>query len=145
MPNSNHSLFDLVQADPRYPIDAYVFVHEALNFASESLELGSVAESDEAQRPESMPVKKHLTGQELCEAIRMYALNQFGYMAKIVLKSWGVTTTSCFGDIVYNLISIGRMEKSRNDKRDHFDDVYDFNEVFENDFRISNHSFAGRS
>ena len=145
MTNSNHSLYDLVQSDTRYPIDAYVFVHEALNFASESLELGSVDESAEIVQASAIPVKRHLTGQELCEAIRRYALNQFGYMSKVVLQSWGITSTSCFGDIVYNLIRIGRMEKSRDDKRDHFNNVYDFNDVFENDFRISSKSFAGRS
>ena len=35
-----------------------------------------------------IPRERHLTGQQLCEAIRLFALNQFGYMAKVVLNNW---------------------------------------------------------
>ena len=34
--------------------------------------------------------QKHVSGQELCEAIREYALLQYGYLAKTVLNSWGI-------------------------------------------------------
>jgi uncharacterized repeat protein (TIGR04138 family) len=80
--------------------------------------------------------ERHLTGQQLCEAIRRYSLNQYGYMSKVVLKNWNIDQTGCFGDIVYNMISVGIMKKSSRDKRAHFDDVYDFDEVFEADFQI---------
>ena len=130
----------LVQQDPRYPLDAYVFVREALTYASDSLELGAQADECESLPHESASYQacreRHLTGQQLCEAIRHYALNQFGYMAKIVLKNWGITRTQCFGDIVYNMIGAGIMKKSSYDKRSHFDDVYDFNEVFETSYEI---------
>ena len=82
------------------------------------------------------PSVRHLTGQELCEAIRLHAIGQFGYMAKLVLNNWGIQGTSDFGNIVYNMIHIGLMKKSKNDRRDHFDDVYDFGEVFEQRFEM---------
>ena len=82
--------------------------------------------------------ERHLTGQQLCEAIRLYALNQFGYMAQVVLGSWGVRTTSAFGDIVYNMIDAGLMKKSPQDRRSHFDQVFEFKEVFESKFEICN-------
>ena len=91
-----------------------------------------LSESEEEEGEE----EKHLTGQQLCEAIRRYAQEQFGYMAVVVLKSWGITTTSDFGEIVYNMISIGQMRKSPNDRREHFDDVYDFGEAFQKNFKI---------
>ena len=42
-----------------------------------------------------------MTGQQLCEAIRQYALEQYGLMAQCVLNSCGVYTTGDFGEIVY--------------------------------------------
>ena len=68
--------------------------------------------------------------------LRRYALDQFGYMAAIVLKNWGITTTGDFGEIVYNMIRVEQMRKSPNDRREHFDDVYDFDQVFNKGFRI---------
>lgn len=79
---------------------------------------------------------RHLTGQELCEALRQYALQQYGYMAKSVLEQWGITQTNDFGSIVYNMIDIGLMRKSPEDRREHFDDVYDFQEVFVEQFQF---------
>ena len=58
-------------------------------------------------------------------------------MAQVVLKNWGITRTGDFGEIVYNLINIRMMKKSPADRREDFDDVYDFNQAFREDFRIS--------
>jgi uncharacterized repeat protein (TIGR04138 family) len=79
---------------------------------------------------------RHLTGQELCEALRLYALQQFGFMAISVLAQWGITKTNDFGSIVYNLIDIGLMRKSADDRQDHFNDVYDFQTAFVENFQI---------
>jgi uncharacterized repeat protein (TIGR04138 family) len=80
--------------------------------------------------------ERHLTGQELCDAMRLYALDQFGYMAKCVLNQWGVKSTNDFGEIVYNLIGIGQMRKTHNDRREHFDNVFDFEEALHKGFRF---------
>ena len=58
-------------------------------------------------------------------------------MAKTVLNSWGVRSTGDFGEIVFNLIRIGHMRKTPQDRREDFDDVYDFDTAFEEEFRIS--------
>jgi hypothetical protein len=55
-----------------------------------------------------------------------YALEQYGFMAKCVLNSWGVHRTSDFGNIVFNLIDIKQMKKTKHDRREDFDDVFDF-------------------
>jgi uncharacterized repeat protein (TIGR04138 family) len=57
-------------------------------------------------------------------------------MAKTVLNSWGVNSTGDFGEIVYNLIAIKEMRKSEADRREDFDDVYDFEEAFVRQFEI---------
>lgn len=140
MSKSQHPIFDLLEQDPRFKLEAYQFVRDALSYAQEVLEMGgsgaeAAGEAEESScsaRPEN-----HLTGQQLCEAIRQYAIDQFGYMAKAVLNSWGVRKTSDFGDIVYNLIDIGYMKKSKTDRREDFDNVYDFDEAFLAQFRIT--------
>ena len=122
----------LVREDPRYRAEAYYFVFESLGYAQRVLGMGTGKRSrsrDEADR--------HLTGQQLCEAIRQYALDQFGYMAKCVLNSWGVRTTGDFGEIVFNLIRVEQMRKTPQDKREDFDDNFDFDEAFQAGYRIS--------
>ncbi len=58
-------------------------------------------------------------------------------MAKDVLNNWGVYSTSDFGEIVYNLIRIRQMKKSDNDRREDFDDCYDFDSAFDPVFELS--------
>lgn len=113
--------------DPRYKPEAYQMVREALGYAQTVLGLGKKKKGKES----------HLTGQQLCEAIRAYAIEQYGMMAKLVLNSWGVRSTSDFGEIVYNLIRIEDMKKSPTDRREDFDEVYDFEQAFQHDFRIT--------
>ncbi len=128
-----HPLVELLNRDTRYRLEAYQFVRESLDYAQNELGLGRASQSSS---DEESPQEAHLTGQQLCQAIRQYALEQYGYMAKWVLGTWGIHSTSDFGDIVYNLISISLMKKSPSDRREDFDDVYDFEEAFVRDFRI---------
>jgi uncharacterized repeat protein (TIGR04138 family) len=122
----------LLERDPRYTLQAYEFVQDALNYAHEVMGMGQLPDEndpDEADEPE-----RHLTGQELCEASRRYALERYGLMAKVVLKTWGITSTSDIGEIVYNMIHVDLMRKSASDRREDFDDVYDFQKAFRDDF-----------
>ena len=128
-----HPISDLLRRDQRYRFEAYVFVWEALRYAQEKLGMGSpFPPEDEEDEPE-----RHVTGPELCEAMRQYAHEQYGYLAKEVLNHWGVHSTSDFGEIVFNLIEIGKMRKSPHDQREDFDGVFDFDEGFRQRFRIS--------
>jgi uncharacterized repeat protein (TIGR04138 family) len=154
MLDPSHPIAKLLKDDRRYKIDAYVFVFDALNYAHSHLGMGS-ARSSEAEEPEieaevsseesseesaeggSKEAERHLTGQQLCEAIRQYALEQYGYMAQCVLNSWGVKSTSDFGEIVFNLISIGQMRKTSEDQREDFDDVFDFETGLRQSFKIT--------
>lgn len=138
MSSEPYSLQQLIGKDPRYPVDAYLFIREALAFAADTAELVATdADCDLSEEDmEKSRRERHLSGQELCEAIRQYALKQYGFMAKLVLNRWGVHQTSDFGEIVYNMIDVGIMKKSSRDQRSHFDDVYEFGKAFENEFKI---------
>jgi uncharacterized repeat protein (TIGR04138 family) len=130
-----HPIAELLRHDRRYHFDAYVFVFEALTYAQKKMGLGAavdVDEDDAYDQPE-----RHVTGQQLCESMRRYAHQQYGYLAKQVLNHWGVTSTSDFGEIVFNLIEIGQMRKTPEDRREDFDDVFDFDEAFQHSFQIS--------
>ena len=145
MLDPSHPLAKLLKKDRRYKLDAYAFVEEALSYAHDALGMGIEHPAEEheprgrghaAGRAAEQQPERHLTGQELCEAIRQYALEEYGLMAKSVLNSWGVRTTGDFGNIVFNLIEIGRMKKTKHDRREDFDDVFDFEATFREKFRI---------
>ena len=80
------SIHKLLQADPRYKLDAYQFVRDSLAFAHDVMQMDSGATSPHDDQSE----ERHLTGQQLCHAIRELAVEQFGYMAKPVLNNWGI-------------------------------------------------------
>ena len=54
----------------------------------------------------------HVNARELCEAVRKLGLRQYGLLAGTVLAHWRVRSTSDIGDIVYNLIAAGDLEKT---------------------------------
>jgi uncharacterized repeat protein (TIGR04138 family) len=138
MPDARHSVHQLLKKDRRYPLEAYQFVREALSYAQEliAVDRGPGISSPPPRVAQQSEPERHLTGQQLCQAIRLYALDEFGYMAKTVLKSWGVKSTGDFGEIVYNLIKVGVMKKSETDRREDFDNVYEFDEAFCKGFQI---------
>lgn len=139
MADPAQELSDLLRQDRRYKIEAYAFVFDALGYAHKVLGMGAVRSSEEGEGEggeEGSASERHLTGQQLCEAIRQYALEQYGYMAKCVLNSWGVYKTGDFGEIVFNLIRIGQMRKTKEDRREDFDDVFDFDTGLTQSFQI---------
>ncbi len=103
--------------DSRYAPDAYEFLLEALASAMEEI-------------VEETGFPRHLSGKELAEAIRDYAKYTYGPMTLTMLHEWGVTKTADFGDIVYNLIDAKHLSKEPTDTKADFENVYDFEEVF---------------
>lgn len=84
------------------------------------------------RRPRRQP-ERHVSGQELCEAARRYGLQQYGFLAPTVLATWGIRRTEDFGEIVFNMIEIGQMRKTKADKREDFHGVYEFDDAFARD------------
>jgi uncharacterized repeat protein (TIGR04138 family) len=139
-------LAKIIAGDPRYTIEAYVFTLEALNNArrkklkGKERDQGAGRTSASAKGSRSLPsqskktrVSGHVTGRELCEAVRTLALHQFGFLAVTVLCHWGVRSTSDIGEIIYNLIAAGDLEKTPSDSRSDFDNVFDFDTALKPD------------
>jgi uncharacterized repeat protein (TIGR04138 family) len=132
--SQTHPFQRVLQQDQRYSLEAYEFVCDALTYAREVLGYGAFEPVEGEEKPRK---ERHLTGQQLCEAGRRMALERYGMMAKAVLNSWGVHTTGDLGEIVYNLISAEQMSKSARDRREDFDNVFDFQKAFLDEFDFS--------
>ncbi len=105
--------------NPRFERGAYYFVLAALQFTQQKI-MGE----------EKLKTLRHVSGQELARGMRDYALREYGPSAMMVFDCWGVRSTFNFGQIVYELISVGLVGKTENDRLEDFKDVYDFKEEF---------------
>ncbi|MCC5022672.1 MAG: hypothetical protein J6386_07685 [Candidatus Synoicihabitans palmerolidicus] len=115
----------ICKEDNRFHRDAYAFVRQGLDFTVKELK-----KSDTRRAGKSL----HVTGVELLMGMRAFALDQFGLMARTVLKAWGVTRCSHFGDLVFNLIEYNVFSKTENERREDFSEVYTFTEAFDAPF-----------
>lgn len=116
------ALAHILIENPRYPSDAYVFVREVLEFTARSL-----------KKPARGPAR-HITGAELSDGMRRYALQEFGPIARTVLASMGITRTEDLGELVYNLVNYGFLGKTDEDRKSDFANNYDFSEAFDAPF-----------
>lgn len=125
-------LAGILARDARYSVHAYAFVFEALEHtkARKKQARGRTRRG----KGRSADPSQHVTGQELCQGARELALRLYGLMALTVLARWGITSTSDLGNIVYNLIEAGDMERSAHDSRADFDHVYDFETAFKREY-----------
>ena len=121
-PSIEDAISLIVQNDPRYDGDAYIFVKDALDYTVKSL-----------RKPSEGP-GRHVSGTELLGGIRDYALQQFGPVTFRVLTSWGVRQTSDFGEIVFNMVEHGILGKTDEDTREDFSKGYDFEAAFKTPF-----------
>lgn len=115
----SEALDKVVALDPRYDREAYLFLQDALDFTMKS------------RKKRKSELSRHVTGQELLEGIRVYALREYGPMTCTVFETWGVGKCEDFGEMVYNLIRAGIFGKTDTDSIDDFRGGYDFLEVFE--------------
>lgn len=74
--------------------------------------------------------RRHISGQELCSAVRDLAAREYGLMAKEVLNAWGIDSTDIIGRIVFALVESKKMTKTDEDTLTDFEKVFDFEEAF---------------
>ena len=120
----NEVLETILAKDNRYLREAYQFVREGLDYTQHKM-----ARMSGAKEP------RHVTGRELTDGMRQYALETYGPMAKLLLDEWGIRSTEDFGEIVFNLVENNLLAKTENDTRDDFAEGYDFGEAFTTPFK----------
>lgn len=103
----------------RFDNEAYSFVLASLDYSLKRLK-----------------VPRHLSAEELLTSIREYAIKSFGPMARTVFESWGVKSCEDFGEVVFDLVSLGLITKRDADSRADFKKGYDFQEAFEKPFVV---------
>lgn len=113
----------ILEEDPRFAPESYQFVREALDFTTIML-----------SKPAKGPAR-HISGAELLEGIRKYALQEYGPVAMMVLNSWGVHQCEDFGHIVFNLVNKGVLRKTDEDSLHDFNGGYDFEVAFRKPFQ----------
>ena len=114
------SMEEVIRRDGRYPVEAFAFLHEGLNKAVRDV-------FGEQPAPEG---QRHVSGRQLCEALRDLAVERWGMLARTVLTRWNIHWTIDFGNMVYLLIEHSYMRKTDEDSLEDFRDVYDFDKAF---------------
>ncbi|MGQ9707820.1 MAG: Minf_1886 family protein [bacterium] len=112
-------LHELLANDSRYPLDAYLLVNDGLQYAHKVTGR-----------------KSPIAAQELLDAIRELMIQRYGLMAKAVLSSWGINSTDDIGQVVLNLVNAGLMLQEDTESVDKFHAVYDFEQVFVENYQI---------
>lgn len=125
-PSQTKSLQQLAKDSGQYPAEAYEFIQRGLSYTVQKLH---------GTDPDPRACR-HVSGQQLCDGLREYALTQWGLLARTVLRQWDIHSTLDFGRIVFSLIEAGQMQKTHEDCLDDFRNVYDFKSAFEAGYRI---------
>jgi uncharacterized repeat protein (TIGR04138 family) len=125
----------ICKEDTRYDRRAYDFVRLGLDHTVKEIK------KKDTQRAGKT---RHVSGQELLEGLRDYALEQYGPLAKTVLNSWGVNECSDFGEIVFNLIEYRAFSKTESDRKEDFASLYSFEEAFVKPFQPAGRKGASK-
>ena len=116
------ALDSILASDARYQGGAYVFLRDALDFTTKQ------------QKKIKGATVRHVSGPELLEGVRQYALKEFGPLVMTVFDNWGIHSCEDIGNMVFNLIGAGIFGKTEEDSIEDFKNVYDFEEAFAKPF-----------
>lgn len=128
---------ELTRIEPRYSYEAYQFVCDAVNFTQDRL--GRALEDDDRDGDQ------HVSGGELLRGACTFAVQEFGLMAPVVLKMWGLRTTDDFGELVFRLIEAEMLSKSDRDDPEDFRDLFDIEKALAEEFEQSLGALPRRS
>jgi uncharacterized repeat protein (TIGR04138 family) len=111
----------------RYPAEAFFFIQRGLDF--------TVRRAHGEVDPHNLALhyhpSRHVSGRQLCLGLRDYAVQEYGLMARAVLRHWNIHSCEDFGRIVFAMVEGGLMHKTSDDSIDDFQGVFRFAEAFE--------------
>jgi uncharacterized repeat protein (TIGR04138 family) len=111
------ALNQIIAREPRFDRAAYHFLREALDFTLK-------------ERKKATGQAGHVSGPQLLDGIRRYALKQFGPMVPTVFGHWGLKATEDFGRMVFSLVEAEIFSKTEEDSLEDFKSAYTFHDAF---------------
>jgi uncharacterized repeat protein (TIGR04138 family) len=143
-----------VARETKYPLDAFHFVQRGLDFTvrrvhgepppapapGSSAASGGAIKGEKSEKAEKAEVEtgsRHVTGQVLCYGLRDFAIQEYGLLARTVLRRWHINACEDFGRIVFAMVDAKLMNKTDEDSIRDFVGVYDFNEAFAPSVQLS--------
>ena len=124
--NFDDVLNKILLEDSRYDREAYNFLRDALEFTQKSISKANKGKVG------------HISGQQLLNGIREFALAMFGPMTITVFEEWGVRNCEDFGNMVFAMVANGLLHKTEKDSPEDFKNVFTFEEAFRAPFIPSN-------
>lgn len=97
-------------ARARYAREAYGFVVAALGATVQALPPDRLADVE----------RRHLSGRELLAGVVRVAATEFGPLAPMVFREWGVRTSEDVGEIVFELVRAGQLSARPEDTLEDF-------------------------
>jgi uncharacterized repeat protein (TIGR04138 family) len=128
--NVEPRILELCRETPHFAYEAYDFVREAVTFTMKRLGRCK-GDSDEAT------TDQHVSGAELLRGVCDLAIRDFGLMAPVVFKQWGVKTTDDIGTIVFKLINVDLLSRSERDAPEDFHELFDLHRTLADGFELS--------
>ncbi len=116
---------------PEYSAEAYTFMRQALDVASEHF-----------HKSKESP---HLSAEELYLGACAHALEEYGPLARLVLDDWGIRESSDIGAIVYHLIEVGVFGKQEGDSREQFNGLQSLEELLNAPFELPKDNLSDES
>jgi uncharacterized repeat protein (TIGR04138 family) len=124
-------LTPVIRRDPRYAYESYEFVMHALEHTHKMLGRKPPDETSDPDDPNC-----HVTVRQWLAGICDFARQEFGFMAPVVFRMWGIRATDDFGEIVFNLIDAGLMSRTADESRADFHALFDLDESLLDGFKI---------
>jgi uncharacterized repeat protein (TIGR04138 family) len=119
----------IARHDPRYPREAYEFIFDALAHTQKLYNKLGDDSFDMSQR--------HVSGPELLHGACDLAREEFGLLARVVFRHWGIARTDDIGEIVFNLIDAELLCRTEADHRGDFHQVFDIDRALTEGYKIS--------
>ena len=116
---------EIAADDGRYTPEALKFVYEGLGAT-----IRKVKEAQDEDQP------RHISPDEFSKGLARLAIDRWGRLSLMVLNCWGVNTTRDLGEIVYLMINHKWMTAQETDTIEDFNEVYNFEQVFEKQFKF---------
>ena len=116
---------EIAAEDGRYNTQALKFVYEGLGAT-----IRKIKEATDQDQP------RHISPDEFSRGLALLAIERWGRLSRMVLNRWGVNTTRDLGEIVYLMIDHKWMTAQETDRIEDFDNVYNFEQVFEKQFKF---------